>query len=586
VYARDDLWGFIVGNDGYNVLYPVLGSFFTMFGVTPLNVEIVLPPILTFILIIEITRNLSFLASGTALHVRILTTLSWFALFRISGDLHANLLSLIFSFQALYSLSKYYENQRIRSLATAIVSFFLSSLTHIETALFFALITAVGSTLSQGLRKATETTALIASVITPALVLYYRHISLIASYSGGVMAGNVLMSIQSWFTYFGLLGLFSIPGLYYATSKFKEKSFLSVATLIWALLSIALGLLQYAHPSFGIFGERALMLYPAPFLAQLTLSKLRVPPSLKRHWKKILTSALVMMAVTTFSYTSYSTYRVFLPSSTYQKLLWLRENYGDRNLILIVDDFDEYAGIKGDLFDNWVKAIFGIKSHVYLGNLYYLHQKTSTPYFNPVSTQISNWLFSATSKEIEDLNETTVVYMEDLNNPPVPPTYYLEVMENIRIGVYAVNITDLSGIDNVIRVPLYRANTLEGDFYSVQRDWSESRYALELWEPENTGSNCSCQLKFKSEKSGIYDIHVRYWDADIGTSPSLTFNIDNENVCNLDYSGLAEPKVAAVFKGFLEVGEHILTIQVGRHSLYASMDYVEIRLIAINETGY
>ena len=75
---------------------------------------------------------------------------------------------------------------------------------------------------------------------------------------------------------------------------------------------------------------------------------------------------------------------------------------------------------------------------------------------------------------------------------------------------------------------------------------------------------------------------IRYWDANIGTS--LALKVDNTYVSNLKYSGLAEPSIATIFRGFLESGEHTLTIEV--RGSYACLDYVEIRFNAINETGY
>ena len=77
---------------------------------------------------------------------------------------------------------------------------------------------------------------------------------------------------------------------------------------------------------------------------------------------------------------------------------------------------------------------------------------------------------------------------------------------------------------------------------------------------------------------------IRYWDANIGTS--LNLKIDNKSIYNLEYSGLAAPNVATIFSGFLDSGEHTLTIGVGGRLLYASLDYVEIHFTAINETGY
>jgi len=549
-YAADDLMGFIAENGGYNVLYAVFGSFFVRIGVAPRNIEIFLPPIFTFILITEIIRNLSLLTSGKDLHVRVLTALSWFAVFRVGADLHASLLSLIFSFQALYSLSKYYKNQKIRSLATALISIFLSSLAHIETTFFFTVIIMAGS-----------------------------------SHSGGVMAVGVAIPLWVWLLYLGPLGLFSLPGLYHVASKCRKKmSFLIATTFIWGSVSIVMGLIQYVFPYFFlvIFAERALILYPGSFLAQITISKLHRRQSFQKYWKKIAMATLIVMVIITFSYTSYFSYRVFLPSAKYQKLLWIKENYGDKDPILIVDDFDEYAGIQGDLYDNWVKALVGIKSCVYLGNPYYLNQKLSTPYFNPVSTQISNKFLNTISKRTDDMSNVTMIYVEDLNNPSLPPKYYLTVMENVHNGVYVVNNTKLSYVNDFVKVPLYRAKAIQGKFYSVQRDWTESEYALELGEPKIMESNRSCKLKFAINNKGVYHMIIRYWDANIGTS--LALKVDNTYVSNLKYSGLAEPSIATIFRGFLESGEHTLTIEV--RGSYACLDYVEIRFNAINETGY
>ena len=93
-------------NDGYNILYSIVGSFFVRFGLSPLAVEILLPPILVISLIYVIIHNLRQMNRNSDTSIPVFLTLSWFAVYRIGADLHANLLGLLFILSAFYFLSK------------------------------------------------------------------------------------------------------------------------------------------------------------------------------------------------------------------------------------------------------------------------------------------------------------------------------------------------------------------------------------------------------------------------------------------------------------------------------------------------
>jgi hypothetical protein len=580
--ATNDFWGFIGQNEAYNVLYAIFGSLLVRIGATPMTVEIFLPPILVCALLLEITRLLSYLRRNINSCVVTLIALSWFAVFRMGADLHANLLALILIFEAVYNFSKYYDHKSTKHLLIALLCFFISSFTHFEVTLFFAPIIIAASILNQSYKKTMKQVTLMVLTLVPAAMLYYQHTSRLISYGGGVIAGKPFPPLF-WFVYLGPLAVLSLPGLYFVTSKLKKSnSFLLSAVFTWGVFSIAVGFLQYAHPSFIIFSERAVMLYPGPFLAIFAIGETRATKQSLPNMKKII--PLTLIAIVTFSYVSFSTYNVFLTPSAYEKLQWVKQNYDDQNLILIADDYDDFAGIIGDLYDNWVRAILGATSHVYLGNVYYLYQGIPTPYFSSVSTQISNKLFATINQEVKSSMNSTIVYINDFNNPRPPPEYYLTVMEKLDTDIYVVNYTKISSLDNVIKVPMYSAEAIKGNFYTIERGWSESVHILEFWETEPKVIPCYSLLKFALKTEEIYKVSIRYWDADVGTY--MRIKIDDEYVSCLNYSGLARPETSTVYEGILHEGEHMLMMEVGGAVLYAALDYVEIRLMAINETGY
>ena len=148
----------------------------------------------------------------------------------------------------------------------------------------------------------------------------------------------------------------------------KNLAAFSYLTFIvsWSLFSILLGLLHYIWPAFSIFSDRALILFPTPFLAAVGL---KVALDIIRAQRFFLSlnylKKIIILLVIAIVFASgllvttsqvFSNYKVTISSTTYQKLVWLSDNYSSEVPIFIFNDFDQYAGPLGNLNNNWVKA--------------------------------------------------------------------------------------------------------------------------------------------------------------------------------------------------------------------------------------
>ncbi|MEM2146924.1 MAG: hypothetical protein QW279_16295, partial [Candidatus Jordarchaeaceae archaeon] len=511
-YLADSPTKFIEDNGFYNILYALCGAFIVKLGVNAMVVEILLPHLLVYVFILQIIRGLILIDGNSNFPTRFLLALGWFAVFRFGADLHANLLGLILILEALFNLIKYFRNQTMHSLVASIFLFLLASFAHIETTIYFIILCILGITISNGLKSAVKTGIFLAVAVTPAFLLYFYHLYEVAYNSGGFTALSSPMPFWVWLAYIGPLGIFGFRGLYYATKSVKNPDFLYTITIIWGCVSLLVPLIQYMFPSlfFVTFGERALMLFPAPFLAQIAISKTQNSIPVVRIPKKIKTTTLVLVlsAAITIAYATYFTYRVFLPNSIYDKLIWIKENYRGEKIILLVDDYDEFAGIKADLYNNWIKAIIDKDAYTYLGDSQYLTQNMSTPYFNTISTQISNTFFNLINKKITCLQDLKILYVAELNVPAAPPNWFLTATKEVYNGIYEIDREILSQNTERLLISFYKGKLVKGNFFLIEKNWSLSASVLEFYDTNTQYGEYL--LKFKLRDAGKYNMSLRY----------------------------------------------------------------------------
>ncbi|RLI43189.1 hypothetical protein DRO69_09525, partial [Candidatus Bathyarchaeota archaeon] len=266
---------FIAKNDFNNFIYAVFGSLFVRLGVNAFVVGMLLPPALLFSLLIEVYFLLKKLRPDKNWKIYAFMALSWFGMYRVSADLHSNLLALNILLLSVYLFHVYLRGRRKQHLCAVFALLALSSFTHIESTLFFTLILVLSLCAENDFGKIQKiaVTFLFSVVSLPSLMLYYLHIKKLLEYSGGSFGGS-FMAFWQWLIYLGPVGFIGVYQLFNEIRLGIKGDFLKRFFVIWGLISIVLGLIQYLESSFIIFSERAVILFPAPFLAIYVIGKL------------------------------------------------------------------------------------------------------------------------------------------------------------------------------------------------------------------------------------------------------------------------------------------------------------------------
>lgn len=599
---RQGVLPFLRESEYYNVGYSIVSSTLTTLGLSPLTVEIVLPIALAICLVLEsgalvkgVLKDREIAAYAT------LFSACWFAVYRLSADLHANLLGLVF----LLAASRFFlvnygreKSTRVGWLWFSIITF-LASFTHIETTIFFTFIL-LASLLQFCLLTPTKarlkrTLAGILLILLPALpgiILYVERVIHLLSYTQGTMLSNAQISPFFWAACLGPLIPLEILGFYLILgSNFTRKRNLEYNVFIssWALTSISFALAHYVLPGAQIFSERALILFPTPLLAATGVKAIlwlrlnrSIDPLQFTHGRAtsvcLVFALFISSTVITYTYTSPFYFKVNITDSAYEKLLWLSNNHrSKRSPIFLFNDYDQWAGGLGDMYNNWVEAIYG-EHYSYLGHLHFFLATKETPFTSKVSQQISAIFLERMTKDgvfhASEPFRHEAILVTDFYLPSPLPKYYEDFLEEIHEGIYVLNTTKYKEPKST-RIPLYCSlkSSSEG-WYSIRRNWAQSIHTLEFSSQKPSGESY-CEFAVPIAEPGNYGLALRYWD---GFGSEMALELNGELLDKIEYKGAGEPANFTIKTGFLPAGVHILRIKLqyetGR-SQYASLDYLE-----------
>jgi len=586
----DGVFVFIREHDYYNFIYYVLGGFLVFCGVSPFVVEIFLPIFLCaliFFVCIFIFRE--FVDDRWMFFVSWLFLVSWFAVYRLGTDLHGNLLGLLLVLSASYFFLKLFTEGSGWNRLLMYILIFLASFAHIEVTIFFMVIFAFSivlmcwSSMISRLRMFLECLGLI-SVILPASILFLWH--LMRVYSFGVVI-RAPISILWWICTLGVTFPVSLTGVWLVLRRilFKRHKELPyfIFVSVWAAVSVVAGLVHYIFPFFGFFSERAIILFPMPFATALGFKKLleRKGLSWDSWWKKIRAFAVISLIVTMSVMPIFS--RVFISHDAYKRVAWLSDHYHSLvPPIFVYYDIDIYSGSLGELYDDWVRAIYG-EHFAYLGRIDFLISGFETPFSKDVSIAFSRRVLSemviAGIWNSGEIFEHPIIVIEDFYLPRPLPSYYMELFDEIYDGVFILNVTRVKSVREFY-VPLYCS------IFNVNvRGWSEREVNGSLtphvlfYRDTAPLRDAVFVVKVPISKNNNYTLTVRYFD---GAGTPVKLLIDGVLVGKIEYTNSSLFVEYTTDTIFLERGIHTLEIFLEYRpgsSYFLCLDYVKVSII-------
>lgn len=509
----------VVQGSGFtDFLYPIIFSFlplnaFSIETYVPIVVTLAIP-IAAFVLVRMTSDYKGWIA--------IFAMSAWFAIYRISSDLHNNLLGIAICLPASgLLLSSSFTRKRAILIFSA---FLVSSFVHIETTIFFALVIILTLIITRKIisNYGFRLLLLVTSVL-PALFLYINTQNSRLLTEGTIATGNQVIGGDVFENGFGIFLLaFVIAGLLFLLFK-KNKNSFDVFLLSWSFSSFLIIGLYFFIP-ISNFAYRLLVIFPCPFLVVPLIDfvvKKAFSTEINKNVFKYLLVAFILTTVTSASaMTSYSLQyypKVFIPKDVYDELMYLKNynmNTSANGLIFVYNLAD--PGIV-ELYDHWISAIIG--DHLsYYGNLLDLFQ-LKEGFDNLISTRFYNVLKVMRPDQI--FNRTLVIVNQFYSDENV--LSYINATE-LQPDVFLCNLEKLATQPS-LDLPITELNyTSIGNWYT-NPDYN----AFEIYSNETQDPYVSVYLNVPSE---IYNISLTYWDGSLGNGLKIYVNNGLSEVIN------------------------------------------------------
>jgi len=584
--AISGISAFAINARYYDFLYPAVGSLISLAGLDPFGVELLVPVLLWIVgelIIVAIVRRE--MSDARASLIALAAGSTWFGLFRLSSDLHANLLGLVLMLSGTWLFLHAQGEARLRRLAPNALGLggivILSSLAHIETTIFVSATWLLGLVFSlwRGLVSFQRFVVLIATIslsILPGVIIFWYQQQWVAGLLQGRLPAIPTMPLATWILYLGPVGfvcLFALPVVFYL-KRLQISSRIIALTFSWLLLSLAIGFTQYLDQSITPFSERAIILTPTPFLAAIVIPRLR-SFKLTNQLKGIALIFIITIGGSTVYYIDigYRFYGTSISDSASASLQYLQSSRvidPNRSVFLFSERPNQLGS--SDHNDFWVGAYLG-DHYSYLGRVDFLMAGLETPFANDQSAQISRLFLNGL--RIAQVRNLTIVYIADFNYPDPMPSFYWTFLHPLSKSVYEMNQTAWN--PNQVLIPAYSSVLFStGGWYSTQGTWARSGSSLEL---NSTRPNqvANVSLAFAAPQESTYNIVLRIWDG-VPANP-VSVVLDGTYIHQLTYTGTSMAVNASIFSGVLTKGVHTLTLSVGDEptmSQYLNLDYISI----------
>jgi hypothetical protein len=458
----------------------------------------------------------------------------------------------------------------------------LSTLAHVETAIFISITLFLALIISFWRRLVSfqKFVALLGTIflsVLPGMIIFSLQQQWLASPLQGRLPAISTMSLVTWLIYLGPVGLVSLVAvsMVFFLNLMRKSSPIINLTISWLLLSLGIGLAQYANPSITPFSERAIILMPTPLVAAITIPRLG---TLKKMTSQLKGMALISMIIIGGSALYYANighqyYNSYISGSASDSLHYLQSSgaIDVKKSIFIVSDSPGQAGI-GEHNSFWVGAYFG-DHYTYLGRLDFLMAGLETPFADDQTAQVSRIFFGGLP--INQVPTMTIIYIQDFNSPAPLPNYFLTFLQPLGKNVYEVNRAAWNS--NPVVIPAYSSVfSSNGGWFWAAHNWTRSGSSLELNSPR-PDKIATATVVFAAPQNATYRVALRMWD---GTpSNPISILLDEKNSSQLTYQGTYTAVNSTVFTGFLSRGVHTLTLSVGAQpSLpqYVNLDYISI----------
>jgi hypothetical protein len=584
--ASSGLAAFVVNMHYYDFLYPTIGSWFSLVGLQSNWFEVLMPFSLWMVatmIIVGIVRTE--LRDPLATLIGVGAGSTWFGLFRLGSDLHANLLGLVIMLCGTWLFLQTQIEARPHHFPLMMLglvgTIFLSSIAHVETTIFIsatwllALIVGLWRGFV-GFRRFLAMFVTIFLSLLPGEIIFLLQQQWTAAPLQGRLPAIPVMLPADWLVYLapaGLAVLAAVPVLYFLRRLALSSRFIAL-TFSWLLLSFTVGLAQYLSQSVTPFAERAIILAPTPFLAASMIPRLG-GFRLTSQVKGVALISLVIMGGSTIYFIEIRDrfYNSFISDSAVASLQYLQSS-GAIDLtrsIFIFSDSPEHQGY-ADHNNAWLGVFLG-DHFSYLGRIDFLMAGLETPFTDDRSTQISRIFLG--NLPISQIRNMTIVYISDFNYPNPAPELFQAFLQPLSNGVYEVNQTTWN--PSLVIIPAYSSIlSSTGGWYSIPRTWARSGSSLEL---NSTHPNqvANVSVPFAAPQTAPYTIVLRMWDG--GPANPVSITLDGTYNHQLTYNGTSTVVNATVFSGGLAKGVHTLTLSVDddpTKSQYISLDYISI----------
>jgi hypothetical protein len=584
--AASGILAFAASARYYDFLYPAVGSLISLAGLNPFSLELIMPLLLWIVgMLITVAIVQRELSDAKASLIAIAAGSTWFGLFRLSSDLHANLLGLVLMLGGTWIFLQTQTETRPQQLALKASGLggiiIMSSLAHIETTIFISATWLLALVL--GLWRSLVSTqrfllllATISLSLLPGAVIFWFQQQWVAGLLQGRLPAIPTTPLATWILYLGpvsLVCLGAVPVVFYL-KKLRISSRVTALTFSWLLLSLAIGLAQYVDNSITPFSERAIILIPTPFLAAIVIPRLG-NFRLTNQLKGAALIFVIIMGGGTLYYLDigHRFYNSFISDSASTSLQYIQSSHviDLKKSVFIFSDPPAQLG-SADHSDFWVGAYLG-DHYSYLGRVDFLMAGLGTPFADDQSAQISRLFLN--SLPIAQVRNMTIIYVADFNYPDPMPSLYTPFLHSLSKSVYEVNQTAWN--PNQVIIPAYSSVlSFNGAWYWTARPWTRSGSSLDL---NSTHPNqvVTSSWAFAAPQNANYTVLLRIWDG--APSNPISIMLDGKNVYQLKYHGMFMPLNVTVFTGNLTKGVHTLTLAVDNQpslSQYMSLDYISI----------
>jgi hypothetical protein len=445
----------------YHVLYPLMGEVIAGSGIGVLPTELLLPVALMLVTVASMMA-LAFAFDRGKFFVALTGVFSstWFAIYRMGADFHAQLLAFpLLLLATVLFLNAGRQGFRIRPLLAFATLAVLAGLAHFEVTLFFVLVWsstfALGSiTGSMRPNRTRIVMLLISGLFTLVLLDIWVQTSYLPNLAIVHGPVNYQPYLPYWLETFGPFVALVIGGLIVAAASLKEESQAGNASLFvvcWSILCLAIGVLGYVTSGFPIlYSDRALLLLPVPLLAALFLGWFINKGPTKSIFRSEIGIFLILVLIPTigvpvvYTYTGPNYYRVFVSPQVVDQLLWLKENYSLGVAPIFVFNFPTpCAGDVATFEDNWVTYAIG-QHYSYMGPVGDLLIGQETNYTQSKSQLVSGQFWAQLSEaglaNNTRLTSHTIVILSAFDQPDSDFNSSLRLLQ-VQEGAFVINST-------------------------------------------------------------------------------------------------------------------------------------------------